>query len=540
MEQKFFSKDCIILDGRMDEAAWNAVEEHTGFRQIKKQGGELAPEMEQTIFKIIPCEDRIYVGFVCMEPDVQQVVASHPNRPIWMGDRVELFLITNEANFDFYQFVVTFSGQMISNYYIEGGNTKPDPYAPDWKSAVYVGDDYWSVEMEIPLTAFYMTPNDRWRKDWRANVIRCRSYDIKNIQVYQNCWAECDRSFWELENFKPIYNLPMRPACDELRINSASVKLVEQTATGYLGTMTVSTTNPEDETFVFSSEHADTVTVELKQGENEFTVPCYFAKLGRIQIPLELTRVCDRKVFKRYYPQTITFEPVTMHFTLPEYRCNFYPGQDYSKIAGKVITAKPVTLKLEGPGIKPQTVTPDAEGNFTFETPDFEIGDALITATVDGYEKVQKIRRLAPTGHTMAWISGGNLIVDGKPLLARWMYAAGYRGGEVLRRKYNADNLHETREVEISGGSIHPVDHLSACGLSNAEQREDRKPSAALFERLEKVIEANKDRDFVYYYIADEPECALYSPIYFKHIYEFLGLRRLVPGSPLYLPGNQK
>ena len=198
MEQKFFSKDCIILDGRMDEAAWNAVEEHTGFRQIKKQGGELAPEMEQTIFKIIPCEDRIYVGFVCMEPDVQQVVASHPNRPIWMGDRVELFLITNEANFDFYQFVVTFSGQMISNYYIEGGNTKPDPYAPDWKSAVYVGDDYWSVEMEIPLTAFYMTPNDRWRKDWRANVIRCRSYDIKNIQVYQNCWAECDRSFWEI------------------------------------------------------------------------------------------------------------------------------------------------------------------------------------------------------------------------------------------------------------------------------------------------------------------------------------------------------
>jgi len=522
MEKKLYDKNCITLDGRMDEPVWDAVEGLTGFRQIKSQNGTLAPDTEQTIFKVLPCEDRIYVGFKCMEPDVQQVIASHPNRPIWMGDRVELFLITSEANFDFYQFVVTFSGQMISNYYIESGNAQPDPYAPDWKSAVYVGDNYWSVEMEIPLTAFYMTSNDRWRKDWRANVIRCRSYDINNIQSITTCWAECDRSFWELENFKPIYNLPARPACDELRINTVSVKLLEQTETGYLGTMTVSTTNPEDATFVFSSEYADTVTVALKQGENEFTVPCYFEKLGRCPIPLELTRIYDNKVFKRYYRQTVTFEPIVMQFTSPEYRCNFYPGQDYSKIAGRIITTKPATLKLEGPGIRTQTVTPDSEGNFTFETPDFEIGDAFITATVDGYEKVQKIRRLAPTGHTMAWISGGNLIVDGEPLLARWIYAAYYRGGEALRRKYDADNLHDTRQVEIASGSVHPVDHLKACGLSNAEQREDRMPSAALFERLEKVIEANKNRDFVYYYIADEPECAMYSPIYFKYIYDYI------------------
>ena len=199
MEEKQMSKYGIILDGRMDEPVWDTVEGMTGFRQIKSQGGELAPEKEQTIFKVLSCEDRIYVGFKCMEPDIQQVIASHPNRPIWMGDRVELFLIPSEANFDFYQFVVTFSGQMICNYYIEGGNTKPDPYDPDWKSALYVGDDYWSVEIELPLTAFYMTSNDRWCKDWRANVIRCRSYDINNIQTIHNCWAECDRSFWELE-----------------------------------------------------------------------------------------------------------------------------------------------------------------------------------------------------------------------------------------------------------------------------------------------------------------------------------------------------
>ena len=522
MEEKQMNKYGIILDGRMDEPVWDTVEGMTGFKEIQKEGGRFAPEKEQTIFKVLPCEDRIYVGFKCMEPDVQQVVASHPNRPIWMGDRVELFLIPSDAMFDFYQFVVTFSGQMISKYYIERGNAQPDPYAPDWKSAVYVGDDYWSVEIELPLTAFYMTSNDRWSKDWRANVIRCRSFDINNIQSIHTCWADCDRSFWELENFKPIYNLPARPACDDLRINSAAVKIAEEAETGYCGIMTVTVNNPVADTYVFSSEYADTTTVELKQGENEFTVPCCFKELGRFQIPLELKRVRDGKVFKRYYPQTVTFEPIVMHFTLPEYRCNFYPGQDYSKIKGRVITSKPVTLKLEGSGIETQIVTPDAEGNFVFETPNFEIGDAFVTATIDGYEKVQKIRRLAPTGHMMAWISGGNLIVNGEPLLSRLIYSPYYRGGEVLRRKYTTDNLHETREVEAQGGSVHAIDLLRACGLSGAEQREDRVPSASLFEQLEKVIEKNKNREFVYYYIADEPECAMYSPIYFKYIYEFI------------------
>ncbi|MBQ6596586.1 MAG: hypothetical protein IJH79_03445, partial [Lentisphaeria bacterium] len=38
-------------------------------------------------------------------------------------------------------------------------------------------------------------------------------------------------------------------------------------------------------------------------------------------------------------------------------------------------------------------------------------------------------------------ISGGNLIVDGKPVLRRNMYAQYYNGGEAFRRKYDADDL---------------------------------------------------------------------------------------------------
>ena len=77
-------------------------------------------------------------------------------------DAVELFFSTSGSPYDYYQFFISSKGDTLSNYYEEEGNIKPDRYAPVWKTAVYFGENYWSVEVEMPLTAFYMTPQIRW------------------------------------------------------------------------------------------------------------------------------------------------------------------------------------------------------------------------------------------------------------------------------------------------------------------------------------------------------------------------------------------
>ena len=106
METKLYNKDIITLDGRMDEPVWNEVEEYTDFQKKKISGGGLASV--QTSFKIITCEDRIYIGIKCMEPNMEYVTRVNPSLAMWTCDDVEIFLSPNCNYYDFYQFAITF------------------------------------------------------------------------------------------------------------------------------------------------------------------------------------------------------------------------------------------------------------------------------------------------------------------------------------------------------------------------------------------------------------------------------------------------
>lgn len=516
METKLYEKNCVTIDGKLDEPVWESVQAHSGFKGLKCKGG--VPGEVDTIFRIIPCEDRIYVGIKCIEPNIDHVVESQSRRSKWGTDSIEVFLAPTGDAFDFYQFMVTMGGYSSTQFYSEGGTIRPDPYSPNWKYATYAGEDYWSVEIELPLSAFYMTPNAAWNDEWRINVCRTRPGDA--VRFYT--WGDLVGGFVEPANFPAMEGFPVRAAEDDIRISSASATINDKTDNGFVGMMTVKINNPVDAEFAFSSEFAEEASVALKAGENEICVPCCFEKDGRCSVDLQLTRKSDGAVFKRWYPVNVSYAPIKLQLTLPEFRGNFYPGQDYSKVVGKVVANKPVTLTLEGPAISARTVKPDADGNFVIETPDFEYGEAMLTITDSVNTITKKLRRLAPTGHTMSWISGGNLIVNGKPTLRRNMYAPHYHMGEALERKYATDNLYMTKEVTGCRGFITPGRLMKGADAPGGEATKDQMPSEEMFRRFKKVLDDNKDRDFVYYYLDDEPECRSVSPVYLKHLYDYI------------------
>ena len=507
----------LILDGRLDEPAWETAKAYTDFRGLGVSGGHLA--QNQTVMKFLSCEDRVYIGVKCFSADMDYVVQTYAKCSIYGTERIELLLAPSGKSMDFYQFLLTIGGQQETYYRIEEGRTVPIPYNPDWNYAIYTGEDFWSAEIEIPFTAFFMTPSESWSNEWAINVMRG---NICPNGLVHNSMGSCYMNFWEMDHFCLVDGFDKRPKEDDLCINEAIVNLTEECADGYRGTMAITTTNSDSGAYVFSSNHGDSLELELEVGSNAFSVPCYFPELGRYKISLEMKRVSDGKIFKIYYPVTATYEPIKLKFTLPEYRCNFYPGQDYSKIVGKVIASKPVTLKLEGPGIETTVQTPDAEGNFTFETPNFQEGEAWLTATIDGYETKQKIRRLAPTGKMMAWISGGNLVVNGKPVLRRNLYGPHYRGGTAFDRRYDADDLHETKYIIAQTDWIQPCELVRGSEASGGEATQDVMPSPEMLKAVDERIEKNKDNDFVYYYPSDEPECRGLSPVYMKHYCDYI------------------
>ena len=129
METKLYDKNCITIDGKLDEAAWETAKAYSGFQKLKSGGGGPAPVDAE--FRILPFADRVYFGIKCFEPDIERVVAGHGMRSHWCTDCVELFISPSGDSFEFYQFMVTLGGFAVCNFYSEAGNIQPEPYAPE-------------------------------------------------------------------------------------------------------------------------------------------------------------------------------------------------------------------------------------------------------------------------------------------------------------------------------------------------------------------------------------------------------------------------
>ncbi len=521
MDNKIFDSKLITLDGKMDEPVWNEVPTYTDFTNIKRRGGELRDKNCQTYFKVLPCEDRIFIGVKCMEPDMEMANRHINIHSGYAKPSVEFRFCPTGIDFDIYQFYAGRDGSKIELFYSECGVIQPDPYAPEWRFEMYTGEDHWSLEAEIPLTAFYMTRDEQWSDTWLMNVARVHCYDGDKYEY--STWSPANSGFGDSKLYRSMSGFPIRPKEDDVCISKVSVELENETANGYEGIMTVAAYTAVDTDFVFKTEHTEPLDISLKAGSNEFTLPCSFAETGKIYEPVSLTRTSDGKEFKRTYPVRALYEPLVVKMTLPEYRNNFYPGQDYSKVVGKIISKKQATVTLEGPGIESKTVTPNAEGNFSFETPNFEIGEAWLTASIDGFTVKKKIRRLAPTGRTMTWVSGGNIVCDGEPVLPRKMYGVGWRGGKAFNDLYETEPQYNTPKFKRQHHyHMGPYNLVPGAEDTGGEATMDGMPSEEMLRGIDKVVEANKDEDFAFYYLSDEPDLRILSPVYLKNLYEYL------------------
>lgn len=289
----------------------------------------------------------------------------------------------------------------------------------------------------------------------------------------------------------------------------------------YRGTITAEITCPLAGDYTFSSKHTGDVTVSLKAGANTVAIPSSFDLLpdtGSMFIKISLSGTGGSTEADLVLP--ITYEPLGLKLTAPQYRDNFYPGQDSTKITGTVPAGKDVTVRLEGDGIKAQEVQVDANGNFSFDTPNFEMGGrATLTAVINGCEITKEIRNLEARKFTMTWIENGTLVVDGEPVIRRNVYAPTHHASTPDLEKYNADDLNETDAfVQVSL----QMESFPNATVPHNETTKDDYPSDAILRHIDTIIANNKMRNFGYYYLSDEPEFRNFSKTYMQYIYEYI------------------
>ena len=137
----------IVLDGRPDEAAWQAGEEGGGFTQVTPDEGQ--PASVQTRFRVLWDDEAVYVGITCDDPE--PAVARLSRRDRWVdGDWVSVDFDTTLDHRTAYHFQVFAGGHQLDGLHYDDTNLTTD-WDAAWESQVAFSERGWSVEMRIPL-----------------------------------------------------------------------------------------------------------------------------------------------------------------------------------------------------------------------------------------------------------------------------------------------------------------------------------------------------------------------------------------------------
>ena len=508
-----FTARGIAVDGRLDEAAWRAAPCGSDFVLLKAQGG--GASSVRTEFRMLSDGESLYFGVTCFEPARSELRADlrGPDANPWRNDLVELFLAPTGVGDEYYQFALSAGGASWQQFFGEHGNIRPDPYFPEYSFATQIFDDRWELEARLPFAAFYLTSADRWSGVWLANVTRHRCAGTPE----DSTWSPLSSSFHESDDFRHLAGVPSKPDRYDLLLKSAEFRQTGSSPEGYRGDVLVeihANDVPPGDYRIRCGERE--VLFKLQAGRNVVTLPrMTLPEGGRNLLRLEVTDAAGRTVAARQYPVLVEPASVRLHFTRPQYGGNFYPGEDSSRLEGRVeVFSEASEVTLEVGGVRQVLQVHDRQAFFSIDVA--ELPEPL-AVRVDGEQRCT-VRRL-PTAR--AWVRDGRLVVDGKSFfLLGWYGASGWKCSRAQRERYSTSAAkHPFNDREWI--NLEPS-RLCDWDVEGEEMVLDRPPSERVLEAFRRAVAAAQDADGFLYYLCDEPECRGLSPIYLKHLYRFV------------------
>ncbi len=161
----------IVLDGRLDETAWERAVPATDFRQEDPDNG--APATERTEVRFLFSESSLFMGVICFDSDPDALMGNTMQRDgsLSADDR---FMWTFDPNLDGitgYSFEVNPSGAMGDGTLLMSVNTGATERAWDgiWNARVEKTEIGWTIEIEIPFRTLNFDPA---APAWGANFQR--------------------------------------------------------------------------------------------------------------------------------------------------------------------------------------------------------------------------------------------------------------------------------------------------------------------------------------------------------------------------------
>ncbi len=549
----------IKIDGKLDEDAWKNATVYSDFNLLKSMGGG-KPKVD-TSFRILKDENAVYLGIRCEEPYMDKLRDAFLPRDssFWERDSVEIFMDPTGKGLTYYHFAVTVSNSQYDAYWIEGGHTQGGYYSSLWDSAVFRGKDYWSCEVKIPLYCFYYTDSTSFSDVWLVNVTRERYTEWE-----LSTWSLLEKGFLEVKNFRKFIDMPVKNPVSDLKVGNAEVDIKDENLRGDLIikiNAAKKAAGLRDIKVYDGEKEIGSKKITLKEGDNSVKIEnIEFGKKGNKEISIVVLSG-NEKVLGIIQKINISYEKLGVEIEKPFYANCIFPGQKIKNIEGKVYINVPqekiknakLEIELKGENLsRKMDLEAGKTVGFKIKADDLKEGSYNLAVELKGKEgliekKEIKIRKLPkPEKGNYIYIDENlNFVVNGKPVYMReWYGGYGYLVSQAIRNKYgdkpDSKFVNEERncwaglELERLGEYIWDPEFLAKYHITREELqkvaneevqriKQDVEPHQFVYNRIEYVIEKAKDKPQTWlYYLSDEPECRMVSPVYLTYMYKFV------------------
>ena len=141
-----------IIDGRLDDLAWNAATPISGFIQLEPRRGESATD--ETVAYIAYDRHNLYVAFRCYDSEPAKIVSRITRRGnIYVSDLISFFIDPHHDHRTGYKFATTPSGIQEDNYRYDDAQIDGS-WRGIWWVESQIDDLGWTAEFKIPFANF--------------------------------------------------------------------------------------------------------------------------------------------------------------------------------------------------------------------------------------------------------------------------------------------------------------------------------------------------------------------------------------------------
>lgn len=456
------AESAIVIDGKLDEAAWAQAEKITPF--FVNDQGTPKPAKEQTSVRLLYTGEGIYIGVECLESRMD-ALKSQPREKdgrVWEDDCVEIFLQPPKDALAYYHFIVNAAGSKYDSQNLKEATMESRPgWEGEWEAKTSRKDNAWFVEAYIPFAGLGLQPGGG--NAWHINVARERKAGIGEDSSF------CAGLFHEPVCFAELKGLEVDFAPYYLVLEKFNVETALRKGNAMSAVLNAEIANKSGADRALKGALdiiplggdgkpvTESLSLELKKDTTKsLSLNCDIAKGGLYAFSLYLLDAQTKKPYLVSIRKIMveSFTPMALRLDKPSYRNTILSSMKLDEVAGtvnvftedkEVLKDLKIKLSLCKAGDE-KKIWSEEHGNlacgenaFKIKSGLIEVGEYLITAELldKAGQKIGSavcpLRRELPAKNEV-WVENHTVMINGKPFFPIGFYAVSETDLEELSK----------------------------------------------------------------------------------------------------------